>query len=306
MHRVSVIIPTYNYGKYIEKAIDSVLAQTYKDFEIIVVDDGSTDNTKELIETKYRNRIRYFYQENKGAPVARNRGVEESSGQYLAFLDADDIFYPENLGKKVSLLDKREADGFVYSDGYCVNDDTRNKVKCSHWKHNAAYAKLSGDIFLRLLEDFRLQTCAAIIRRQCVLDVNGFDENLHCLQDHDLFLRISARNTCSFIDECLFEYLGHTGSLSQSTSKLNTYRSKSLIIRKIEREHVQKALLLGTGWKKLRAAAYFFDGTIAYDMKNHRTACKHYISSITTYPLQKRVYLSLFMAILKSLYQRLL
>ena len=101
MPKVSVIIPTYNYGQYIEKAIDSVLAQSYQDFEIIVVDDGSTDNTGTIIETKYKDKVKYIFQENKGAAAARNRAAKEAKGKYLSFLDADDTFLVDNLQKKL-------------------------------------------------------------------------------------------------------------------------------------------------------------------------------------------------------------
>ena len=97
MPKVSVIIPTYNYGKYIEKAVDSVLTQTYRDQEIIVVDDGSTDNTREIIEARYKDKVRYFYQENRGAPAARNFGLRKAEGEFVTFLDADDWLMPNSL-----------------------------------------------------------------------------------------------------------------------------------------------------------------------------------------------------------------
>ena len=124
MPKVSVIIPTYNYGKYIEKAIDSVLAQTYKDFEIIVVDDGSTDNTREIIETRYKDKVRYFYQENKGAPVARNKGIKESMGEYLVFLDADDWLMPMALLSRLEYLKKHFDCGWIIVTIRCVVRDS--------------------------------------------------------------------------------------------------------------------------------------------------------------------------------------
>ena len=114
MPKVSVMIPTYNYGKYIEKAIDSVLAQTCKDFEIIVVDDGSTDNTREIIEAKYKNVVRYFYQGNKGAPVARNFGLRKAEGEFVVFLDADDWLMPEALLSRLGYLKNHSDCGWVY------------------------------------------------------------------------------------------------------------------------------------------------------------------------------------------------
>jgi len=122
MPKVSVIIPTYNYGQYIDKSIDSVLSQTYTDFEIIVIDDGSTDNTRTIVETKYRDKVKYIYQENRGAPAARNQGLREAKGDFIVFLDADDWFAPENLEYKVNILENNVDVGWVYSDWHYVNE----------------------------------------------------------------------------------------------------------------------------------------------------------------------------------------
>ena len=109
MALISIIIPTYNYAEYIQKAIDSVLAQTYKNCEIIVVDDGSTDNTQEIIENKYKNKVRYYYQENKGAPAARNKGIKKSKGEYLSFLDADDYLTESSIENRLTVLEQNKS-----------------------------------------------------------------------------------------------------------------------------------------------------------------------------------------------------
>src|SRR5690349_3602213 len=104
MPKVSVIIPTYNRAQFIARAVDSVLEQTYKDFEIIVIDDGSSDNTQEILKA-YEGKIRYVYQQNKGISAARNRGIQEAKGEYIAFLDSDDVWKPEKLSVQVAILD---------------------------------------------------------------------------------------------------------------------------------------------------------------------------------------------------------
>lgn len=101
MPRVSVIIPTYNRREYVQEAIDSALAQTFTDYEIIVIDDGSTDGTSEALQARYGNRIHYEWQENQGESVARNRGIELARGEYIAFLDSDDLWHPEKLAKQI-------------------------------------------------------------------------------------------------------------------------------------------------------------------------------------------------------------
>ncbi len=104
MPTVSVIIPTYNRRAYVQEAIDSVLAQTYTDYEIIVIDDGSTDGTGEALRERYGDKIIYEWQENQGLSAARNRGIESSRGQYIALLDSDDLWMPEKLERQVACL----------------------------------------------------------------------------------------------------------------------------------------------------------------------------------------------------------
>ena len=115
--KVSVAIPTYNRAHYICETIDSVLVQTYKDYEIIVVDDGSTDNTREILK-RYGGKIKYFYQANQGQASAWNYAVSQSSGEYIAFLDDDDLWFPEKLERQVEVLDKNPDLGFVCSESY--------------------------------------------------------------------------------------------------------------------------------------------------------------------------------------------
>jgi glycosyltransferase involved in cell wall biosynthesis len=115
MHKkVSVIIPAFNAAAYIRKSVESVLAQTYQNFEVIVIDDGSTDGTAEIVKSFVDKRIKYFYQENKGLSGARNAGFGLSSGEYLIFLDSDDLLEPACLEKSVAFLDKKQEFGAVY------------------------------------------------------------------------------------------------------------------------------------------------------------------------------------------------
>src|SRR4028119_1061372 len=134
--RVSVIIPVYNCDRYIQEAIESVLNQTYSDYEIIVVDDGSTDNTRSVLEP-YFHRIHYIYQENQGASAARNRGLQEARGKFVAFLDADDFFLlPSKLAEQVACFEAQPRLGVVHSGWRMVNQQAKKMVDREPW-HNA-------------------------------------------------------------------------------------------------------------------------------------------------------------------------
>jgi glycosyltransferase involved in cell wall biosynthesis len=111
--KISVVIPSYNRAHYIEKTIDSVLEQKRDDIEIILVDDGSTDNTRELVQNKYGDQVRYVYQENQGIPGARNTGIKNAQGDYIAFLDSDDYWHPNKLEQQMALIAEHPEYGLL-------------------------------------------------------------------------------------------------------------------------------------------------------------------------------------------------
>ena len=127
---VSVIIPTYNRAHYVVEAVESVLAQTHKNIEIIVVDDGSTDGAEEILDP-YKDRIRYFYQENQGVSAARNLGIRNANGQYLAFLDSDDLWLPDKTELQLNFLKENDNYGFVFSN-FLIFTDTENETEIAN------------------------------------------------------------------------------------------------------------------------------------------------------------------------------
>jgi len=118
---VSIVIPTYNYGNFVSEAVDSALAQTYNNIEVIVVDDGSTDNTKDVL-VKYNESIRYIHKENAGLPAARNTGIEQAKGEYIAFLDSDDQWLADKVELQMEIFKSNDQVGLVSCAGYHVND----------------------------------------------------------------------------------------------------------------------------------------------------------------------------------------
>ncbi len=183
MPKVSVIIPTYNRERLISRALDSVLKQTFTDYEIIVVDDGSTDYTKDVLK-KYEGRIRYFYQANSGISGARNRGLAEAKGEYIAFLDSDDAWLPEKLAMQVAILDRDPTVGIVYSKMMILNEEGTH---CG-FKPNEP----TGRNFLELIEiRGDIATSTVMTRKACFDKVGNFDRDLPPMEDFDMWLRIS-------------------------------------------------------------------------------------------------------------------
>lgn len=179
MPKVSVIIPVYNCENYIREAIDSVLAQTYKEFELIVIDDGSTDNSGRIVREEFGRAATYYYQENGGVAKARNAGIRRSRGEYIAFLDADDVWTPEKLAAQVSILDSMPEVGLVHSDLEFIDSNGRHLKfwKSAHRRDSYARQFLKGHV---------IATQASLIRRAIIERAGLFDEDFPAAGYEDL------------------------------------------------------------------------------------------------------------------------
>jgi len=248
MPKVSVIIPTYNYGQYIDKSIDSVLSQTYRDFEIIVVDDGSTDNTREIIEGKYKNEVRYFYQDNRGAPAARNHGLRESKGEFINFLDADDWLMPMALLSRVEYFKKHPDCGWVYGPWYYHDEQGKDVTKEFYLYPFAYRSRRKGNILGRMLLGELIHTSTVMVSRSLLLEAGGFDITLPGLQDYELWLRVAARSPVGFVDEYNVVVVTHENSISQSGT--DGYRTRLKIMRNAESLYPEAVRMLGYKWHR--------------------------------------------------------
>jgi glycosyltransferase involved in cell wall biosynthesis len=211
MFKVSVIIPTYNGGKFLPEAIDSALKQSVNSIEIIVVDDGSIDGTPQLLKD-YDRQIKYIYQENKGVSAARNRGLTEASGEYIAFLDADDVWLPKKLEKQIALLDDNRNAGFVYCDNVFVDAERRPIAD-----YNRKVELKDGRIDINLFCNFFMITSGVVMRRGCLETIGIFDETLSVGEDYDFFLRLAYHFDALVVREKLFE----RRVIAESTSRQN-------------------------------------------------------------------------------------
>lgn len=189
----SIIIPTYNREKIVVRAIESILVQTITDFEIIVVDDGSTDNTECVVKAIDDPRVLYLKQPNKGATVARNNGIKHAKGIYVSFLDSDDIWYPEMLEKQLEKYKSDNEISCVYSDLTCITDD--GKI-VPFWNPT----KIEGYIYKEALsQGFLSPTIVLSAKRECFEAVGMFDENMPASQDDDICFKLSKKYKFGYI-----------------------------------------------------------------------------------------------------------
>ncbi|RLB06846.1 MAG: glycosyltransferase family 2 protein [Deltaproteobacteria bacterium] len=219
MPLVSVIIPTFNRGWILKEAIDSVLSQTFTDYELIVVDDGSTDNTPDILKSYPQTKL--IRQENRGVSAARNKGVKASAGKYLAFLDSDDLWLPGKLEKQVNFFNKNPDANICQTEEIWIRNGTRVNPKKKHLKP-------SGTIFEKCLGLCLVSPSAVMMTREVFDEAGGFDETLPACEDYDLWLRLTCKYPVYLIEEPLtIKRGGHKDQLSKMPC-LDKFRIKSL------------------------------------------------------------------------------
>ena len=219
--KISVIIPTYNRKHTLQRAIDSVLAQTFKPFEIIIVDDGSKDGTKEWLLQNYPS-VQYIHQPNNGVSSARNKGIQISQGSWIALLDSDDEWMPEKLEYQSRFLEMNRDSSFCHTNEIWI----RNGVRVNQMKKHKKYG---GDIFKHCLDICRISPSSSIIKKDVFEEVGAFDESLTVCEDYDLWLRVTAKFNILFLDEPLIKkYGGHLDQLSRVPEGIEQYRIRSL------------------------------------------------------------------------------
>jgi GT2 family glycosyltransferase len=221
-HLVSIIMPAYNAGKYLAESIGSVLSQTHAGWELIVINDGSSDNTGEVTQSLATadKRIRYFAQPNGGQAAARNKGLREARGDLVAFLDADDLWLPQKLESQLTVLEAMNVD-LVYSGGYIFSEDT---TECSAGQFSIIPGETQGSEMFHLLFGFNsIATLTVLVRRESLDAVGLFDENRayqNC-EDYDLWMRLAQNGAIFFgMREKLVRYRRHPTASTITTSKV--------------------------------------------------------------------------------------
>lgn len=295
---VSIVITTFNRSKLLARALDSALKQTFNDLEVIVIDDGSTDNTRAMVEiyAKEDPRIKYFFQENKGVVGAKNAGIKESHGDYIAFLDSDDIWMPEKLAKQVATLKADKDIGLVYSNARIITNEGAATGKIYIKTHEKSIA--TDEYFQRMIIRDFIPLSSIIVRREVFSTCGLIREDFHGSDDYEWLLRLLSNGVkFSYIDEVLMEYrLTH----NSDSSDLHLRHKITLRILKIYAQKLQNVSPNYTRQLKKRyAQAYYGLGYANYEKNNLKEAREALRNSILNWPFcDGKKYLLLLFCIL--------
>lgn len=289
MATVSVIIPVLNCKKFIGKSIRSVLEQTYRDFEIIVVDGGSTDGTLDEI-AKFRDEVRLIRAE-KGITYQRNIGIEVISGKYIAFLDADDSFLPEKLKITIEFLEENPSFGLVYSDSiWCDKKGKAIMLSTDEWRPKA------GWVFKELLKGCFISTSSVVVCiKEALVKAGLFDVSFAQSEDCELWLRIATFYPIGYLNLPLVKHTIWEGNITKKRREALFY-SLRLIHKVLRYCHTPIYNNVGLGWF-MRAFLYFRIGHILYYLQRMKTARRWFVKSLFMNPFYFKLYFFIFFTV---------
>jgi glycosyltransferase involved in cell wall biosynthesis len=295
MPKVSVIIPTYNSAKYLSETLQSVFSQTYRNIEIVVVDDGSTDNTREIINSFSLPEIKYIYQENSGGPASpRNKGILASEGRYLAIFDSDDVMLPEKIEKQVAFIRSHSHIGLVFTDFLKFDDIERGSSGRTLYPGRSDLLKIFPKIQKQNLGDNRyliksriayealiyenfIGTSSVFVSREVFSRVGLFDESLRNADDRQMWIRISRNYDIGLLDDVCHHYRVRKGSITRQ--EISVYENKIKMFRKLtENPGLERHLYKEA--KKQIADCYRYLGYLHQRKVKMREARKNYFTSL--------------------------
>ncbi len=274
---VSVVIPSFNCGRFIREAVDSALAQTVPPLEVIVVDDGSTDNTSEVMACyATKPQVCYLHQKNAGPSRARNSGIRAAQGEFIAFLDADDRWKPDKLERQ---LDKFTDDniGVVFS-GSRVFDESG--IRSEHLAKESSCA----EILPSLVTSTTFFPSSAVVRKQCFETCGLFDESLKKVEDREMWIRLAKQYRFGCVPDCLVDYRLHASALNMQTNGMEEAFHETLR-RAFADGPLQRRWLLRA---KARAFMHFDFSWVYHMARQHREAWLHALLALILYPLPDR------------------
>ena len=281
MSKVSVILPCYNGTQWIADTVNSVLGQTYRNFELIVIDDGSTDNSKEIVSSYLCDeRVRYIYQENRGFSAAINRGIKESSGDLIGFIGQDDLWLHDKLELQVEYLNNHNDVDLVHSSFFVIDPQGRIiGIRNVEIPNVSSKRKFIEKLFLGNFIGFE----TVLVKRECFDKVGFFDERMVGFSDHDMWLRISGSfNTEGYVNLPLVKKREHEFQLSKVRMEA-VLKDEFIIVRKaIERYPFLKKLE-----RKKLASLYYIWGTELLRKGKDKEAKQKFLKSIRCQPKLK-------------------
>jgi glycosyltransferase involved in cell wall biosynthesis len=281
MPLVSVVIPTWERGRWLKRALDSVFAQTEHDFEVLVVDDGSsTDAAERVVKARTDERVRYLrLPQHRGVSAARNAGVVAATGKYVAFLDDDDEWLPQKLESQVRVLEASDATiGAVYTARLSVDQETGRVATIRFPK---SFQPQAGNI---------ITTSSLLVKRQCFENVGLFDENFKASGDYDMWIRISERFGFVYIDVPLIKYSIHADRLSSDYQKKR--QAVELLLKKHWAVFAADRGCLARQYVNLAVMCYH-DGKV-------NSAARAFCRAVILCPLRMATYTTAFRALIKS------
>lgn len=268
---VSIIIVTYNYEKYIRYAIESAMMQNYPNSEIIVVDDGSTDNTEGVISS-YLDKITYIKKENGGVASARNVGVKASKGKYISFLDADDLWIHDKIQLQVNYMEHNKH--IMVCSGDTASFNEKEVFQKSMKKDLKVY---EGKIFDKLLIQNFVINITTMIRKEVLEEVGLYDEELKIAEDYNLYLRIAMKNhSFGFIDKVLAKRRCHETNITSKVDR--NYKYNLLNLKKIAL--IDPSIMNTYHWKKAIIELHFKYGLAYFFLKDFQSAKKELVHAI--------------------------
>jgi glycosyltransferase involved in cell wall biosynthesis len=292
MPRVSVVIPTYNCERFLERAIRSVLAQTYRDYELIIVDDGSTDGTQSVV-AGYGDAVRYMYHPNQGASAARNSAISQATGEFIAYLDADDLWSPNKLALQVEYLDEHPTCGFVHTEVAVI--DEHDAILHACFNRDTGRAVPQGRCVGDVLQRSHIQTLTVLERRVVFDDVGYFDLRLPVAQDYLHWILIVLRGyEIGYLSDPLGSYRWRAGSLMSSQRRLlnDFVKIYDIILNEYDLERTHGAEIV----RIVKTQLYTAQRQLAYAERREcstEAARNRLRSLIRQWPLQFELYLDL-------------
>jgi glycosyltransferase involved in cell wall biosynthesis len=211
--KVSICIPTFNRKDYLKETLDSVFAQTYKDYEVVVVDDGSTDGTEKMIKSGNYKNLRYYWQINAGDAAAKNRLTELAQGKYITFIDSDDLLMPDAVERMIKAMDENAGeDVVVYGPYFRIDQDGNEHGKCKRKLY-------SGNVTRYLFQNIFVHNCGSMCSKKVFRENGGLDESLKACYDYDFWLQLSLKYRFIALPEPTFKRRRHSSNQSAVSSK---------------------------------------------------------------------------------------